>query len=195
MSRRDEPKFIIAGSVLAPLTVDSHGKGMWMRQDGFAGYPGDLDEIVAFILRNQIHGVVFVGGDLHLSCMSRLTLRDARACPKRHPDVAALQIVSSGLYAPLPFVNTSRYDVGFGQTSTIALRRSTVQYTPTLVSDCGAHFVKVDAQRDNGGWRITASAFDQDGKPVGEPASELLATHGPVTPAPCTLAPAPIAYA
>lgn len=93
------PKFIFSGSTLVPLERTSLAPGGLLREDGLAAFGDDMGEILRHIVEQDIHGVVFVGGDLHLSATAELTLRAGGHA------VQAVQIVASGLYSPLRFVN------------------------------------------------------------------------------------------
>lgn len=164
-----KPKFIFSGSVIAPLTRDALKRGMYMREDGIAGYPRELAEIVSTIVEHEIERVVFVGGDLHLSCMCHMTLKD---CTPGGKSVDALQIVSSGLYAPLDFANTSRQDIAWRGRATIQCDGYAIDYTPLPLCADRPHFVKVSARRSepskNGRWTIVATAHQQDGERCGK---------------------------
>jgi cholesterol oxidase len=142
------PKFIFMGSVIAPLTHDAHAAGMWMSEDGPVAYRAQLDEIVGYIVTQQIQGVVFVAGDLHLSCVASLSLRDKAGIES---PVAAWQIVSSGLYAPLSFANTAMEDIGWGRKASIPLDRFAVDYKPESFGEQRPRFVRVSVTPPKGG--------------------------------------------
>lgn len=161
----DRPKFIFSGSVIAPLTRDAHRDAMWRREDGLAGYPDELGQIVAHIVKHKIQRVVFVGGDLHLSCGCRLWLSNGTGEP-----VQALQIVASGLYAPLPFANLSPHEIAWNERCTITLPNGlSIDYEPQFLSSSRSHFVQVGAQRQTSGqWQVTLTAHETD-SPKHEP--------------------------
>lgn len=151
------PKFIFSGSVIAPLSR-CYDSGAWLREDGFAGYPRQLQAIVDLIVERQIQRVVFVGGDLHLSCAARLTLQK----PGKRP-VSAVQIVASGLYAPFTFANTSAQDILWRVASSIQLPGCSIMYLPELLTDA-ANFVKVSATPlDESAWQLDATAYGSNG--------------------------------
>lgn len=155
----EKPKFIFSGSVIAPLVRDAHHDGMWRREDGLAGYPEELEQIVAHIVKDRVQHVVFVGGDLHLSCGCRLWLSKGGDEP-----VEALQIVASGLYAPLPFANLSPHDIDWGKRCTIPLPNGhAIDYEAQRLSSARSHFVQVGAQRQHSGqWQLTLTAHETD---------------------------------
>ena len=165
------PKFIFSGSVIAPLERDAFAPGALWREDGLAAYPRELGRIVECIVQHDIRHVVFVGGDLHISATAALEL--VRLRDGHH--VRALQIVSSGLYAPLPFINTSRDAIDWkghpDARRRIPLGDHAIDYTPELLTDANAHFVQVSAvaSADSAGgpaWRIEARALDRDAAQV-----------------------------
>ena len=156
------PKFIFSGSVIAPQSRGSGREGMWMREDGLAGYPDELGKIVAFIADKGIQRVVFVAGDLHLSCTARLTLEGP------HGKVEALQIVSSALYAPLPFANMDSRQIEWGKPAVIAAGAAKIRYEPALLASGRPHFVRVGASKADDGWDIFAEAWGADGMPFAD---------------------------
>lgn len=166
VSRVDKPKFVFTGSVIAPLTKDALAPGTWMREDGLVAYRAQLDDIMAHIVQHQVQGVVFVAGDLHLSCVADLTLHDKRAVSPL-PDVRALQIVSSGLYAPMQFANTRPDDVVWNRQESVPLHRCTIGYLPERFGDANPRFVRVSAVPGQGGWDIVIAPYDVDGRLCG----------------------------
>jgi phosphodiesterase/alkaline phosphatase D-like protein len=157
-----QPKFIFTGSVVAPVERCNLGHSLWMRDDGLAGYPADLTTVVRHIVEHEIERVVFVSGDLHLSCTAELVLK--RCSDSKQ--VRATQIVASALYAPFKFANTRACDVDFGAPATIALDGYAIDYVPTLLTDIPAHFVKVAAEPGNADWSLSVTAYDPDANAV-----------------------------
>jgi cholesterol oxidase len=158
--RPDDPKFIFSGSVIAPLPRDATHAGRYLREDGLAAYPYELDTIVRMIVNHQVRRVVFVGGDLHLSAGCRLSLSSGART------VAALQIVASGLYAPLPFANFPPSAVDWDRSSSIELGGSRIDYTPQLLHAGSSHFVHVSASRSGAAWEIGLAAYRAARVPV-----------------------------
>ena len=77
-SRRRMPKFILCGVGIAPISREiATFPYAWRSSDGWLGYPDELAELLGTILDHRIQHVVFVSGDLHLSSVSRLGLRDS----------------------------------------------------------------------------------------------------------------------
>lgn len=162
------PKFIFSGSVITPVTKDYSDAGAWLREDGFVGYPDQLGEIVSHIVDHQIQRVVFVGGDLHLSCAAKMELH-----VKEKASVTAIQIVSSGLYAPLPFANLSPNSVLWDQSTKFTLGGSdcSIDYVAKQLDNGSPHFVAVTAEpiktKDNQEiWCVTARSFDASGTQI-----------------------------
>jgi cholesterol oxidase len=160
------PKFIFMGSVIAPLTRDAHAAGKWMSEDGWVAYRAQLEDIVAYIVAQQIQDVVFVAGDLHLSCVARLTLRDQQGI---EPPVAALQIVSSGLYAPLSFANTAMEDIGWGQKAVIPLGSCAIDYSPESFGEQRPRFLRVSItpRKVAPGCKVAVAPYDLQGRLCG----------------------------
>ena len=127
-----------------------------------------LDEIVGYIVTQQIQNIVFVAGDLHLSCVARLTLRDQQEIEQ---PVAAWQIVSSGLYAPLSFANTAMEDISWGQKAPIPLERFAVDYVPESFGEQRPRFLRVSITPPDGGGGpgtvVAVQPYDASGRLCG----------------------------
>ncbi len=157
------PKFVFAGVVIAPVEREFVTcPAAWRNQDGWAGYPTTLAQLVDLIVEKEIQNVVFVGGDLHLSAVARLELR----CKSDGKSVVAWQIVSSGLYAPLPFANANPLDFDWGQDTVLPLpgQAVSVSYRAELLSVAMSQFMRVDAEPGgNGGWSLHLQVCDAGG--------------------------------
>lgn len=92
-------KFIVSPSVVLPVPAGFDAGAPRLDFDGWAGYPASLDRLLRVIRDERIAGVVFIGGDEHLSLSGRLRLDNG---------VEVIAVVASGLHAPFPFVNTRR---------------------------------------------------------------------------------------
>tara|TARA_R110002072_G_scaffold213_9_gene1528 strand:- start:11673 stop:17153 length:5481 start_codon:yes stop_codon:yes gene_type:complete len=151
------PKFIVSGSILAPLPRGYlRAPSTWRQQDGWAGYPRTAESLLRLIAQRGIEKVVFVGGDAHLSAVSRLQLRlDAITAP-----VDVWQIVSSGLYAPLPFANAHVEDFIWDESHALPVHTGpslAIDCTNTLLSDHYSQFVRVEATAS----QLSVSCFDE----------------------------------
>ncbi|CAA0109150.1 Cholesterol oxidase [Halioglobus japonicus] len=140
----DSPKFIVSGSIVVPLPAAYCSESStWRRLDGWAGYPETLEAVLAYIVEHGIRNVFFVGGDAHLSAVAKLQIQS--------PGYAAVdvwQIVSSGLYAPMPFANSHVEDYLWDVSHRVPVhveKSLTITCTNTLLSDVYSQFVEVDA--------------------------------------------------
>jgi cholesterol oxidase len=162
--RPDHPKFVISGTPVAPVCRSFvEQPSLWRREDGWAGYPSSLSELVHFIVKQQIRNVVFVGGDLHLSAFGSLTFTLDGYDP-----VTAWQIVSSGLYAPMPFANSHIADYAWNEPYTVPLATGSarIEAEVGLLYAGESHFVRVDTKRVGSEWQLEVSAFDASGNAV-----------------------------
>lgn len=179
------PKFIVSGSILAPLPekyCDNHST--WRQQDGWAGYPNTMEALLRLILEEEISNVVFVGGDAHLSAVCQLTLRE-RTDTDNHQTHAARsdkavdvwQIVGSGLYAPLPFANSRREHFVWEEEHRID---SHVEHTlaitcrNTFLSDHYSQFVRVDATTQS----MRVASYDAQNRRLAEHTIQLTTPKG-----------------
>ena len=144
----DMPKFIFSGVGIAPISREFAQFGTtWRSQDWWPGYPRAMSAILGLIVKQQIRNVVFVSGDLHLSSASRLTLH-------RHgrDEIEAWQVVSSGLYAPMPFANAQPADYDWNQPVCLPKEAG---YDVEVTAESGllcsgrSHFLRIDAERTN----------------------------------------------
>ena len=78
--------------------------------------------------------------------------------------VAALQIVSSALYAPLPFANMDSRQIEWGKPAGIVAGAAKIHYEPALLANGRPHFVRVGARRAGEGWDLFAEARGSDGE-------------------------------
>jgi cholesterol oxidase len=161
---RNHPKFIFSASVVAPVSRDfqDHPE-LWRREDGWAGYPASLAALVRLIMEKQIQHVVFVGGDLHFSAFGRLTLELDGYTP-----ITAWQIVSSGLYAPMPFANADPRDFDWNQDCRIPIPGSNARITANvgLLSTQNGNFVRVGSRYQDAAWDLAVSAHGAGGEPL-----------------------------
>jgi cholesterol oxidase len=143
-SAADSPKFIVSGSIVAPLPAAYCEEwATWRRLDGWAGYPATLEWVLDYIVDNGIRNVFFIGGDAHLSAVARLRVESPG-----HEAIDVWQIVSSGLYAPMPFANSHVEDYRWNVAHSVPVHVKThlsITCTNTLLSDAYSQFVQVDA--------------------------------------------------
>ena len=109
------------------------------------------------IVERDIRGIVFLGGDLHLSCIVSMELQLPGFAPVR-----ATQVVASGLYAPLAVANVGKRSIDWDREQTLDLEGCRVVSRPTLLTQSTSHFVRVSAVRESAGagWTLRAEAYD-----------------------------------
>jgi cholesterol oxidase len=103
-----KPAFVISPSILFPRHQVASGDlpASALNADGWDGYPQSLREVVRSVADRGCSNLVFLSGDEHLSCDATISIAiDGQdACKIR-------SIHCSGLYAPLPFANSSPEDL------------------------------------------------------------------------------------
>ncbi len=115
------PKFIVSPSVIVPGVLrDLAEPGHAMGSDGWSGYPKSINQLLSFIAREQIQGVVFLQGDYHASLVTEVQIAQNAELTDA---VRVLSVISSGLYAPYGFVNTQAKDLDGGTGSRQKPRR------------------------------------------------------------------------
>lgn len=168
----DSPKFICCGVGIGPISREfERSPETWRSNDGWLGYPRTLARVARVIVEHRIRNVVFVSGDLHLSAFARLTFH----C--NGESATAWQIVSSGLYSPMPFANAQPGDFSWNQP--VAVRYPTyvgadvkVEAESGLLCSGRSHFLRVDAEQGASAWRLVVGAVDRSGgyvAPMGNP--------------------------
>lgn len=175
----NKPKFIVSGSVLAPVSKSFTEKNwLYRSNDGWAGYPATWRKLVKHIVDEQIQKVVFVAGDYHFSAWARLTLSSEEVKKKdpKKKDIDAYQIVSSGLFVPLSFANAKAGEFEWSKPSTLPFSDpaiAEIKVEPHLLCAQSSHFLRVDAKCASGSdWTIGISAYDCNGvklMPEGSP--------------------------
>jgi hypothetical protein len=164
-ANKEKPKFIVSGSVLAPVPRNfTELPWMYRSNDDWAGYPATWHELVRHIIEEQIQNVVFISGDYHFSAVAKLTLNSDAYFGGKQP-VVAYSIVASGLFAPLPFASGKREDFDWGGARPIWLPFSdgdaAIKVEPYFLTASSSHFARVDARPVHGGsWEIGVSAYD-----------------------------------
>lgn len=103
------PKFIVSSTPLLPperFGPDTDDQAMRLRSDSWSGYPATASALMTEVLARNIHGVVLLAGDPHLSSVTSFEFDDA-------PGLIVHSVVSSGLHAPWPFANQRPEDAVF----------------------------------------------------------------------------------
>ncbi|MBU6955111.1 alpha/beta fold hydrolase [Hahella sp. HN01] len=171
----ERPKFIFSGSVIAPVEKRlTQYPDLWRNHDSWCGYPHTLAAVMGLIYERQIANVIFVGGDQHLCALARMTLANPadQAVSNRKP-VTVWQIVSSGLYAPLPFANANPRDFEWEKPSIVPMHGSQLQLQAEarLLRADKSQFVRVDAIPAGECWTLEVRVCDPEGfvAPVAQP--------------------------
>lgn len=87
------PKFIISSVIFAPIS-----QVKIKNNDNWNGYK-TRDELLKFIIDNNIQKIVFLSGDIHNSLAVTISLK------YKNKEIKLYQIISSPLYWPFPFAD------------------------------------------------------------------------------------------
>jgi cholesterol oxidase len=118
------PKFVVSPAMLLPrhrraVQRDSRldpSNLSALHSDGWDGYPNTLREVLAYIAKEGIKGVVFLSGDEHRGCVATVDLCDADG----NPITRVHSLHTAAVYAPYPFANSLDEDVVASETIIIA---------------------------------------------------------------------------
>jgi cholesterol oxidase len=118
------PKFVVSPAMLLPrhrraVQCDSNldpSNLSALHSDGWDGYPNTLREVLAYIAKEGIKGVVFLSGDEHRGCVATVDLCDADG----NPITRVHSLHTAAVYAPYPFANSLDEDVVASETIVIA---------------------------------------------------------------------------
>jgi len=116
---KDAPKIIVSSSVFAPNAMDEridpvpndssqaatdplYFANVKRREnsDSWPAYPNTRAELLAHIIKKKIQNVVFLGGDIHCSCVAEINFDGASA-----KDLKMCAVTSSAFYWPFPFAD------------------------------------------------------------------------------------------
>jgi len=118
--RAPGPKFVVTPSMLLPRhrrgvqrdrSLDPSNLGA-LHSDGWDGYPNTLREVLAYIAATKIHQVVFLSGDEHRACITRVQLFDGAG----NPPTSVHSVHTAAMYAPYPFANSLDEDIVTNET-------------------------------------------------------------------------------
>jgi phosphodiesterase/alkaline phosphatase D-like protein len=173
----DAPKFIMSGSVIAPINKSYlNAPSLFRRQDNWHGYPKTVVWLFRFLLQNDIQNVVLVGGDEHLSAVAKLNIRPGTNELDSHDSesnsINAWQIVASALYSPMPFANSREADFLWDQEIAIPLpveSNLSACYTASRLSSCSSQFVKVSACKN----LVTSTCYDANNTAINSKSFDL----------------------
>jgi alkaline phosphatase D len=115
----DAPKFIVSASVFAPNAMDervdpvadepvpTQGEEIYAanakrrgESDGWPAYPNTRRDLLKHIVEHKIQNVVFLGGDIHCSCVAEIAFDGQQA-----KGLKAFCVTSSAFYWPFPFAD------------------------------------------------------------------------------------------
>ena len=100
------PKFIVTASVLMPVLATTLSQpAATLDDDTLNGYPAARDAMLGVIVREGLRNVIFLSGDLHLSCHGRGHFNTPEG------ELPFAFCVSSGIYSPMPFANARTWDL------------------------------------------------------------------------------------
>ncbi len=142
-------KFIVSPAILLPrrLGALNSGQDHASRADAWEGYQGNRDALLEFIADRQIHNVVFLSGDEHLSCLASATLSIEGTESGKAP-VKIVSLHASGLYSPFPFANSRQEDFVRGSDHFMAGKascRAEVRFNPP-----GSAFARISVTANHG---------------------------------------------
>ncbi|MDH7942739.1 GMC family oxidoreductase N-terminal domain-containing protein [Pseudohongiella sp. SYSU M77423] len=166
---RDAPVlFLVSGSPLAPLSKDIAGHpARASTDDSLLAYPRFLEQLLGLLSTVPAETpVVWLTGDPHFSCFA-----DVNLCAGSQ-NRSVVQLCCSGLYAPMPFANANIHNYDWDQTVSVTLRHHgvepvTISARQYLLSHSLQHFIRLDLQPQNSGFRLRMQAFDAQGRPCG----------------------------
>ena len=111
------PKIILSPAMILPRTLrtaertqavkdlncsdENEDTVVSLASDSWDGFPQTTGELLGFIAEHQIHNVIFLSGDEHISCIAEAQL----SFDGRQPPVTIHSIHASPLYGPYPFAN------------------------------------------------------------------------------------------
>jgi alkaline phosphatase D len=185
----DAPKFIVSGSVFAPNAMDERvepvaneptpkqGEEIYLANvkrretsDSWPAYPDTRNRLLKHIVENNVQNVVFLGGDIHCSCVAEIEFEQKKDDNTTLLPLKALSVTSSAFYWPFPFADGDPN--GYVHDS-----RKTEQRDPFPIAGTDAvmhyrafgftqedNFSRLDIDRDKN--TITVRVFDRSGEPL-----------------------------
>ena len=111
-----KPKLIVSPSVILPRDTIVANAGYdsptVLRSDSWSGYPFSVRKLLSTIVEHEVRNVVFLAGDKHISCVSKIKIYEKNTGNDDMPEPIIIHsIVSSGMYAPFTFANTKIEDL------------------------------------------------------------------------------------
>lgn len=154
--------FLATGSPLAPLSrAVCANPALAVYDDSLLGYPRFLTLLVDLLDRYAANKrIVWLCGDPHFSCFARVRLSSGTT------SVSLIQVCSSGMYAPMPFINSNINDYDWQSPISVSLKNVVVDVRQVLLSNHQQHFVRLDLEPEHD-FRLRLQAFAADGRSIG----------------------------
>lgn len=151
------PLTLVTGSPLGPFSnsLTDHPV-LSANEDSLIGFPGFLHWLVDEIAAMEFEEVILISGDNH---QSSLSVYDVTS--QRDNRVKFHQVISSGLYAPLPFVNRN-WDY-YPPKIIYAANGLAIRGTQKLLCGESGHFVQAHIKRKRTAATLTVNAVDAEG--------------------------------
>lgn len=157
---RERPKFIASPACLLPRhrrARQGNQVASALQSDSWSGYRRSLHELLAHITENEMHNVVFLSGDEHISFDANITVTELESGRK----VSIRSIHSSGLYSPFPFGNSIEEHLADGDTFGFEAKGKKYNCHVKIARPApGDGFALVHATLAYGTWTIAAD-FDR----------------------------------
>jgi hypothetical protein len=139
--------FVVSPSILLPRRRVAIGDvSCAIRSDAWDGYPKSLQCVLAGISNSSARHVVFLSGDEHISCVTRIKVTRFDENGGAPSECVVRSIHSSGLYTPYPFANSLKEELAGNETFCFA--HGTHRYrceVSTSFPECGEGFALVTA--------------------------------------------------
>jgi hypothetical protein len=152
-THRGRPQLVVSPSILLPRRQRTAASAAGaIRSDAWDGYPASLHELLAYLCKEAISQVVFLSGDEHLACASKVTVTD-KSDPKK--TVTLHSVHASALYAPYPFANSVPEDLEGDDLFDFNVQGA--DYTCTVETwfpRAGDSFALVSLAHADGGWTL-----------------------------------------
>jgi cholesterol oxidase len=158
---RPAPKFVVSPAMLLPrhrraVQRDSHldpSNVSALHSDGWDGYPKTLHEVLAYIAKEKIEGVVFLSGDEHRGSVATADLCDAAGTliTRVH------SVHTAAAYAPYPFANGVSEDIVKNETIDLVDSGGTYHYRCVVKArrrPAGDGMTFLSVHHDGAGWKL-----------------------------------------
>jgi hypothetical protein len=136
---RHVPKLLASGSVFAPgLEEFARHPAHARRADGWQAFPEARAHLLDLVVASGLQNILFIAGDYHCAAVARLEFA-------ARPELRAYAIVAPPLYAPLPFVNATPFEITAEETIPgVAAGPVTVRDAQAFTLDAGFALVSVE---------------------------------------------------